>query len=63
MVCRATSEDLQPALTQRLRSVVRTHEDRPMSQTALATRYSPSAGSFAAMLLLALMWGVSIPIT
>jgi O-acetylserine/cysteine efflux transporter len=34
-----------------------------MSQTALATRYSPSVGSFAAMLLLALMWGVSIPIT
>ncbi len=38
-------------------------EDPQMSQTVLVTRPNPSAGSFAAMLLLAVMWGVSIPIT
>lgn len=34
-----------------------------MSQTASITRANPSAGSFAAMLLLAVLWGLSIPIT
>ncbi len=34
-----------------------------MDQMAIPPRPIPSSGSFAAMLLLALMWGVSIPIT
>jgi drug/metabolite transporter (DMT)-like permease len=34
-----------------------------MSQAALLTRPNPSVASFAAMLLLAVMWGLSIPIT
>ncbi|MCO5091884.1 DMT family transporter [Bosea sp. (in: a-proteobacteria)] len=34
-----------------------------MSQTASLPRPNPSVGSYAAMLLLALMWGLSIPVT
>ena len=58
MVCR----EARAGLVLRMVAALNAQFSR-MSQTASLSRSSPSVGSFAAMLLLAVMWGVSIPIT